>query len=321
MLLPLSYLFRLLARLRRIAYTAGLLRTYHSRIPIIVVGNICVGGSGKTPLVIWLADFLKKKGFSPGIISRGYGGTSRNFPKRVHADSDPARVGDEAVLMAQRAGCPVVIDPVRSRAARVLEQTCDILIADDGLQHYALGRTVEIAVIDGARPFGNGYCLPAGPLREPPSRLNSVDFIVVNGKLRDDIRLDKLIPLSLRIDEMALVDRGLVNLHDKTFTKSAKDFAEGPVHALAGIGNPGRFFAQLRSLGLQLIEHPFPDHHRFTREDLQFTDTRPVIMTEKDAVKCHAFAQAHHWYLPVEASLDENFGERLLSLLARNTHG
>jgi len=296
MLLPLSLLFRL-------------------------VGNICVGGSGKTPLVIWLADFLKKKGLSPGIISRGYGGANRDFPEHVHANSDPHRVGDEAVLMAQRTACPVVVDPRRSRAAQALEQACDILIADDGLQHYALGRTVEIAVMDGSRPFGNGYCLPAGPLRETPDRLNSVDFIVMNGKVRGDIRLDNFIPSSLRIDEMALVDLGLVNLHDKTLTRSVKDFAEGPVHALAGIGNPGRFFAHLRSLGLQLIEHPFPDHHRFTPEDLQFTDTRPVIMTEKDAVKCRAFAQAHHWYLPVEASLNEDFGERLLGLLARNTHG
>ncbi|MEO5573999.1 MAG: tetraacyldisaccharide 4'-kinase [Gammaproteobacteria bacterium] len=311
-LLPLSWLFRLLAMLRRAAYKQGLLKVWQAPMPIIVVGNITVGGSGKTPLVIWLAEFLKHNGRLPGIISRGYGGTANSFPQQVYANSDPYVVGDEPVLMAQRTGCPIVIDPDRARAARALIDRCDVLISDDGLQHHALGRTVEIAVIDAVRVFGNGYCLPAGPLREPPGRLRSVDFVVSNGALRAT-----QLQVSIDIIVMNLVGHAIINLRDDTLARSPKDFKTGAVHAVAGIGNPKRFFAYLRSLGLEIIEHAFPDHHRFVREDLYFGDDLATIMTEKDAVKCRNFAQPKHWYLPVEAKLGENFGERLLGLLTR----
>ncbi len=318
LLLPLSWLFRLVIMLRRIAYRIGLFKVYPAHTPLIIVGNICVGGSGKTPLVIWLAEFLKKNGWSPGIISRGYGGATRNFPQQVFADSDPACAGDEPVLMAQRSGCPVVIDPNRARAAQVLK-ACDVIISDDGLQHYALGRTVEIAVVDATRGFGNGYCLPAGPLREPPVRLKSVDFVVSNGKV--DRWLSSYESLRIEVDEMHLVGHDIINLSDEALVRSAEDFNNVRVHSVAGIGNPDRFFTCLRTLGMEIISHPFPDHHRFVPEDLYFNDGRAIIMTEKDAVKCRRFAQPHHWYLPVEASINEGFGERLLELLARKLHG
>jgi tetraacyldisaccharide 4'-kinase len=318
-LLPLSWLFRLMIMLRRAAYMQGVLKVHQLRIPIIVVGNISVGGTGKTPLVIWIAQFLKQKGRSPGIISRGYGGTASGFPQYVHADSDPVSVGDEAVLMARRTGCPVMIDPDRARAARAIMDSCDVVISDDGLQHYALGRTVEITVVDTLRLFGNGYCLPAGPLREPLSRLRSVDFVIGNGKRLAGMPSTSC--LYAEVHEMSLRGFRIINLCDGTLIKAAQDFNDGAVHAIAGIGNPGRFFTHLRDLGLKIIEHPFSDHHRFSPEDIYFGDNKAIIMTEKDAVKCSRFAQLHHWYLPVEAKLSEDFGERLFSLLARKNHG
>lgn len=320
-LLPLSWLFRLLVLLRHTAYTKGFLQVHLIRIPVIVVGNISVGGSGKTPLVIWLADFLKKNGWSPGIISRGYGGQCRDFPQRVFADSDPVSAGDEPVLMAQRTGCPVVVDPDRVRAAQAITNTCDIIISDDGLQHYALGRTIEIAVIDAVRGFGNGYCLPAGPLREPPMRLQSVDFIVRNGGSKNATPSFCDTPVNGAHVEMKLMGSRITNLGDRTLIKLPADFSGDVVHAVAGIGNPERFFIRLRNLGLEIIEHAFPDHHQFVAKDLYFTDNKAIIMTEKDAVKCYHFAQPHHWCFPVEAGLSENFGVRLLDLLARKHHG
>ncbi|MEO5702559.1 MAG: tetraacyldisaccharide 4'-kinase [Gammaproteobacteria bacterium] len=320
-LLPLSWLFRLLVVLRRTAYTQGLLQVHQLHIPVIVVGNINVGGSGKTPLVIWLAGFLKKKGWSPGIISRGYGGQVREFSQQVYADSDPARVGDEAVLMAQHADSPVMVDPDRARAARAITNFCDIIISDDGLQHYALGRTIEIAVVDAVRRFGNGYCLPAGPLREPPSRLRDVDFVVSNGEPLTETLLSCYTSVRVKVDRMQLIGFEIINLNNRLLVKLPMDFNGEAIHAVAGIGNPHRFFTYLSDLGLKIIEHPFPDHHQYVPEDLCFNDDKTIIMTEKDAVKCRAFSQAHHWYLPVEASLSEDFGERLLSLLARKRHG
>ncbi len=307
LLVPLSWLFCLVAVLRRIAYRTGLRKITRLPVPVIVVGNISVGGTGKTPLVAWLVEYLKQAGYAPAIVSRGYGGNAPRWPQQVNAGSDPALVGDEAVLLARRSGCPMAVAPNRVAAARkVLESAaCDIIISDDGLQHYALGRDIEIAVIDGARRFGNGYCLPAGPLREPQGRLNSVDLVVVNNGQAGQGQF------SMRLRS------GLIrNLCDESMMRQSAEFQGQVIHAVAGIGHPARFFDHLKSLGMTIIEHAFPDHHPFVAQDIQFGDNAPVIMTEKDAVKCRGFAGAQHWYLPVDAELDEDFGKQLLNLLA-----
>lgn len=307
-LIPLSWLFYVLTVLRRGVYRLGLLRVQRIEIPVIIAGNISVGGSGKTPLVIWLVEFLIKAGFKPGIISRGYRGAGGRIPRHVRVDSDPSIVGDEAVLLARRTACPVVIAPDRADAARALIDRCDIIIADDGLQHYALARNIEIAVIDGQRRFGNGYLLPAGPLREPVSRLRSVDLLVGNGEAQAGEYL------------MTLQDLGIHNLRDGGLVRRAGDFKGERLHAVAGIGHPNRFFEHLKRLGLNIIEHTFADHHAFVPADIDFGGAK-VIMTEKDAVKCRRFAQICHWYMPVQACLNDGFGECLLALLKRKTHG
>lgn len=310
LLLPLSGLYRLLILLRRQAYQQGLLRVRRVEAKVIVVGNITVGGTGKTPLVIWLVEFLKAQGFTPGIVSRGYRAKTRCFPQRVETSSDPREVGDEAVLLARRGDCPVLIDPDRARAADLLATQCNVIISDDGLQHYALGRDIEIAVVDGMRRFGNGYCLPAGPLREPLKRLHSVDLKVCNG---GEPRENEF--------RMALHPLGIYNLQNAASIKTVGHFKDKTVHAIAGIGYPARFFNQLHLAGVNVIEHAFPDHHDFSASDLQFADDFEIVMTEKDAVKCRRYAEPHHWYMPVQAILDDAFSSRLLSLLGASPHG
>ncbi|MEO6697563.1 MAG: tetraacyldisaccharide 4'-kinase [Gammaproteobacteria bacterium] len=312
LLLPLSWLFCAVVALRRYAYRTGLLPSYRLSAPVIVVGNITVGGSGKTPLVLWLVEFLREAGYKPGIISRGYGGRSNAPTREVNAKSDPVEVGDEAVLLARRCACPVSVAADRVAAARNLLDECDVIISDDGLQHYRLRRDIEIAVVDAGRGFGNGFCLPAGPLREPLRRLQEVNLIVNNGKRNDA-------GFTMRLQELALY-----NLHDESLTRHATDFRGQTVHAIAGMGHPARFFTHLRRLGLEVIEHGFPDHHPFTADEIEFGDAAPVIMTEKDAVKCKRFAEPHHWTMPVQAELESGFGERLLTLLKdlpRKPHG
>jgi tetraacyldisaccharide 4'-kinase len=310
--MPLSMLYVDVIRFRRFLYRVGIKKSVRLPVPVIIVGNLTVGGTGKTPLVVWMVAFLKQHGYKPGVISRGYAGSSQQTPQTVTSNSDTALVGDEPVLLARRCDCPVVIGADRPAAAKklLLEQDCNIIISDDGLQHYALQRDIEIVVIDGERRFGNGYCLPVGPLREPPERVNSVDLVVVNS------------PKELLEGEFAMQCQGkhLINLNTGE-SKSLSDFAGHACHALAGIGNPQRFFYQLLAAGLNCDIHAFPDHHAFTTKDLQFKDTNPVIMTEKDAVKCTGFAQPHHWYLPIDAQLPEAFYEQLLSLLKKKTHG
>lgn len=310
--MPLSMLYVDVIRFRRFLYRVGLKKSVRLPVPVIIVGNLTVGGTGKTPLVIWMAAFLKQHGYKPGIISRGYAGSNSQAAQTVTAKSDPSIVGDEPLLLARRCDCPVLIGADRPAAAKQLlaEHDCDIIISDDGLQHYALQRDIEIVVIDGERRFGNGYCLPVGPLREPPERVNSVDLVVVNS------------PKELLDGEFAMQCQGinLVNLQTLE-TKPLSEFVGQACHALAGIGNPQRFFNQLKAAGLNCQTHALPDHHAFTAKDLQFKDAQTVIMTEKDAVKCSGFAQAHHWYLPVDAQLPEAFSEKLLSLLKNKTHG
>lgn len=310
-LAPLGWLYYLVMSLRRIAYQAGVFPVRRVEVPVIVVGNLTTGGNGKTPLVIWLAAWLKQKGFSPGIVSRGYGGAAAHWPQQVRSDSDPVMCGDEPVLLAQRTGCPVAAAPDRYAAATGLLETarCDIIISDDGLQHLALARDIEIVVIDARRRFGNGRCLPAGPLREPVSRLESVDLVVCNGNpQRGEF-------------EMRLVADGLVSLSDSSRRIDSNELGNKTVHAVAGIGNPGRFFRMLRNLGLQPIEHVFPDHYRYTSADIRFDDDLPVIMTEKDAVKCRDFAGERHWYLAIDVNMSDIFEHRLSILLKELVNG
>jgi tetraacyldisaccharide 4'-kinase len=303
---PLSKVFEGIVWLRRTCYRRGWLTTTIFPVPVIVVGNITVGGAGKTPLIIRLAQLLKENGYRPGIVSRGYGGRSASWPQWVDAESNTGDVGDEALLIAARTGCPMAVSPVRAEACRLLldKAHCDVLLSDDGLQHYALGRTLEIAVIDGERRFGNGWCLPAGPLREPTARLKEVDLIVVNGGQPQPNEFP-----------MRMTGAEAVNLLTGQ-RKPLVDFKSGPCHAVAGIGHPARFFKHLEKAGLACIRHDFPDHFAFRRQDVDFGDAFPVLMTEKDAVKCKAFAGEKLWAVPIEADVDSAFAARLIELLS-----
>ncbi len=309
-LIPLAWLFRGAVAWRRWAYRKGWKSSQRLPVPVIVVGNLTVGGTGKTPLTIWLAEFLAAAGYKPGVVSRGYGGRKQDQPLAVDAGSDPLDAGDEPVLIARRTGCPVTVFPLRAEAGRALlaSTDCDILIADDGLQHYALARDVEIAVVDGDRRFGNGFCLPAGPLREPAGRLDEVDLVVCRGEPHDGEY-----PLSLLGDEA-------VNLADESFRRPLADFVGMKLRAVAGIGFPSRFFADLRQAGLSFEERAFPDHHRYIPEDLGLDDAL-VLMTEKDAVKCRAFADGRLWSVPLRARLPVAFCEKLLQLLKAKCDG
>ena len=306
LLIPLSWLFWLLSGLRRLSYKAGLLRSCKLPVPLIVIGNISVGGTGKTPLVIWLAEKLKAAGYKPGIISRGYAG-SANSVSPVYADSDPISLGDEPILLARRSACPVWVGRDRVATGLALLKAhpeCNVFISDDGLQHYRLCRDVEVVVVDGQRGFGNGCLIPAGPLRERISRLKQVDAFVCNGgqAMRG--------AFAMRLENAAFH-----NLLEHAKTALAKDFAGKPIHAVAGIGNPARFFQQLADLGLQCEQHAFPDHHPFQPADLQSMAAETILMTEKDAVKCAAFAQANWWYLPVSAEVEPGLAELIMNKL------
>jgi tetraacyldisaccharide 4'-kinase len=310
LLYPLSLVFRIVVALRRSAFRASLLRAHRLRVPVIVVGNITVGGTGKTPLVIWIASFLTREGFRPGIVSRGYGSQS-NTARRVARDSDASSVGDEPLLLARRTDCPVWIGADRVAAAEALLRShpdCDVIVSDDGLQHYALARDFEIAVIDGARGLGNRLMLPAGPLREPPSRLRSVDAVVVNGSG------DPGTPASPAL-AMKLEGREFHNLLNPGHTVDASHFQDRRIHAVAAIGNPQRFFDHLAALGLHFQAHAFPDHHAYTAQEIAFTHADAILMTEKDAVKCAGFAAETHWFLRVDAVPHPNLSALLLQKL------
>lgn len=307
LLLPLSLLFLLLAGMRRLFYRLGIFSSIKLPVPVIIVGNITVGGSGKTPLTLWLAQQLIAHGHRPGIISRGFGGSSAT-PQQVRPDSNPGTMGDEPVLMAQRKLCPIWVGRDRPAAGRALLQAhpeCDVVISDDGLQHYRLQRDVEIAVVDGVRRFGNGLLLPAGPLRELPSRLRRVDAIVSNGGTAGN-------------GEFAMQLNGVQfhNLHNPARTADATYFHGQHVHAIAGIGHPERFFTHLQRLGLTPQTHPFPDHHRYAASDLDFGDDNAILMTEKDAVKCLSFAHENCWVLRVDAQLDPALIQLILKKIA-----
>jgi tetraacyldisaccharide 4'-kinase len=263
-------------------------------VPVIVVGNITVGGTGKTPFVLWLVERLIAQGWRPGVISRGYGGCSPEYPLRVSATTDPAWSGDEPALIARRIGVPVAVAPDRVAAARLLIDSgeVDILVTDDGLQHYKLGRDIEICVVDGSRGLGNGALLPAGPLREPAERLREVDLVVVNG---GGWRPEGVAALDMQLQTTEALPLG------GGAARPLSSFTGARVNAVAGIGNPERFFASLRAAGIEVVPHPFPDHHNYSDIDLAFDEKLPLLMTEKDAVKCAELAQPHHWYVPAQA--------------------
>ncbi|MDD9824246.1 MAG: tetraacyldisaccharide 4'-kinase [Gammaproteobacteria bacterium] len=304
-LLPLSWAYRAAVGLRRFGYRVGALRRHRLPVPVIVVGGLVVGGTGKTPLTAWLSEFFGRHGYRPGIATRGYRGRARSWPQRAFPGSDPRMVGDEAVLLAQRSPHPVAADPNRARAARSLVERCgcNLILCDDGLQHLALERDLEIVVVDGQRRYGNCYCLPAGPLREPLSRLARADMIVANGRCKHGEFPMRCLPAPLR------------SLLDPLQRSPLKDWVGRRVHAVAGIAGPGRFFSLLRRAGLQILEHPLPDHHRYRARDIRFADNLPVIMTEKDAVKCYPYADARHWCLPLQVVMGPAFQHRLLRLL------
>lgn len=308
LLKPASLLFRVAAGLRRNLYASGRLRAVELGVPVVVVGNLSVGGTGKTPCVIWLAGELASRGLTVGIVTRGYGGTHRAWPALVGADSSPRAFGDEAVLLAKKTGCAVAAGPDRVAGAKLLlvDGPVDVILSDDGLQHYRLARAFEIAVVDGLRGLGNGLCLPAGPLREPPERLDHVDAVVVNsGPFR--------LAGALRAE---LVPSSVYNLESGE-RRSLADFRERAVHAVAGIGHPDRFFAALRAEGLKVDARPREDHAVLEAQDLEFGDTLPVMITEKDAVKCAAFADDRIWCVVAELAFDAGDAERLLRSLMR----
>ncbi len=302
LLLPLSGIYWLLSSLRRFLYRAGLKRTWRAKVPVIVVGNITAGGTGKTPATVWLTNSLAERGYSPGIVSRGYGGSKSGASMRVDARSDPAVVGDEPVLIAMRTGRPVVVDADRARGVSMLvADGADLVIADDGLQHYALGRDYEICVVDGARGLGNGMLMPAGPLRESADRLENVDQVLVNGRLRD-AGVAKSTGLQNAI-EFRLVATEVCRLNG-SLNRPIERFAGTTVHAVAAIGNPDRFFDTLRGHGIQVIEHAYPDHAPLRPEQLDFGDNFDILMTEKDAVKFPRQVSDRYWYVPVDVEID-----------------
>ena len=311
LLRPLSWLFGALAARRR-----ARLQRQRLPVPVIVVDNIAVGGSGKTPVVDWLAGVLREAGHRPGIVSRGHGGrlSAQGAVAMVPADGDPAQYGDEPVLLARLTACPLAIGRDRPAAARELlrhHPGCDVLIADDGMQHYRLARDIEIAVVDEAT-LGNGLLLPAGPLREPLARLGEVDLVIAHGPL--SARLQALLG-TVPAYAMQLQGGALRALVDPARQRPAGELRGQRAHAVAGIGRPQRFFDQLAAEGIEVIPHPFPDHHRFKAADLAFEDALPILMTAKDAVKCAPFAPADCWEYPVRAQIGPGAAERILEKL------
>ena len=331
-LFPVSLLFRLLVALRRALYRSGILPGHKLPVPVIVIGNISVGGTGKTPLTLALAQQLAGRGWHPLIVSRGYGGTAQQ-PQQVNTHSDAQQVGDEPLLMARRKLCPVWVGQDRAAAARAALQAhpqCDVVLCDDGLQHYRLQRDMEVAVIDGMRGFGNGFMLPAGPLREPVSRLQAVDAVVVNNG--NDTSLNPLNSVRPELVEgsvrtvksdhqyaMHLSGEVFHNLLDPGKTATAAHFHTPNNHAVAGIGHPQRYFEHLQALGISFTPHAFPDHHPYLETDLAFTGCDAILLTEKDAVKCAAFADARYWVLRVNAETDPKLIDHILRKIT--SHG
>ncbi|MDH5256751.1 MAG: tetraacyldisaccharide 4'-kinase [Gammaproteobacteria bacterium] len=312
----LSQVYSAVSAKRRQAFLRKTKPAYRAPVTVVVVGNITAGGTGKTPLVIYLAQFLKQQGRQPGIISRGYGGKASHYPLEVEATSKADIVGDEPLIISRQTQCPMFVGPDRQADIKTLlvkyPQT-DIILCDDGLQHYALDRDIEIVVIDSKRLFGNEKLLPAGPLREPLLRLNEVDVQVCNGIVPSALEAQ----YSGSVFSMALRPAYVYNLKDRSMTKSLAEFAGQKMHAIAGIGNPQRFFDVLIENGLDIIAHEFSDHHQYKKSDLMFEPDLPVIMTEKDAVKCQQYKMTDCWVSTVDTQLGEGFDKMFLELLKK----
>lgn len=310
LLAPLTLLFGFLSFFRRILYKLRLLKSAKPPVPIIVVGNISVGGNGKTPVVIAIAEFLSQQGHKVGVLSRGYKGTHTQFPHAVQLDDSSDTVGDEPFLIFNRLKCDVVIDPIRARGAQALyDRQCSVILCDDGLQHYALQRDIELVVMD-SRQLGNGYLLPMGPLRERAWRLKTISMLICNGEFVYPDQGIAQVNMRLRPIEY-------VNLNDPSQKLSCDDFAKRfpKVFAACAIGNPDRFYATIRELGVKVSERrSFPDHHHYSPGDLP---SEPVVMTEKDAVKCNQFAHHDWWYLKIEANLPEVFFDSITAQINR----
>ncbi|QZN94099.1 tetraacyldisaccharide 4'-kinase [Symbiopectobacterium purcellii] len=304
LLIPFSVLYGLITAIIRYSYRAGWRRVWRAPIPVVIVGNLTAGGNGKTPLVVWLVERLQRQGYRVGVVSRGYGGKAERYPLVVDASVSTVQAGDEPVLIYQRTGAAVAVSPVRRDAIEALlaRQPLDVIVTDDGLQHYALARDIEIVVVDGERRFGNGWWLPAGPMRERAARLRSVDAIVVNGGEPQPGEIAMHLQPGDAINVLTGETCPVVTL-------------TGSV-AMAGIGHPPRFFATLRAQGVNVVrEVTFADHQTYLPEAIQVLtedNQQPLLMTEKDAVKCRAFAQANWWYLPVDAQLAEPGASLLL---------
>jgi tetraacyldisaccharide 4'-kinase len=309
LLLPLSLIFACVSLTRRLAYRIGLLRGVRVGKPVIVIGNITVGGTGKTPLVIWLAQELARRGLRPAVITRGYGGQSITWPVNVTPDSDPRIVGDEAVLIAQRSGAIVIAGPDRVADARAaIALGAEVVVSDDGLQHYRLTRDFEIAVIDGERGFGNNFYLPAGPLRESRKRLDTVGAVLVTIRSATANRCEKLARWRpVNVYSRLRVANSLAT-HEQ---RPLGAFAGTVVHAVAGIGNPAAFFAALTEHGMKVAGRALADHAQITSAVLEFGDGAPVLMTEKDAVKCRGLSDTRLWSVPVEVEVEN--AEQLLA--------
>lgn len=303
LLLPITAVYCFLVFTRRFFYYTGIFKKYKLPVPVIVIGNISVGGTGKTPLLIALCELLKQQGHRPGIVSRGYGGefVGEHFVTKHDVAS---YIGDEPYLISQRTKCPLAVGRNRVSAAKLLlaNSDCSIILSDDGLQHYRLERDIEIAIVDISRQFGNGFCLPSGPLREPVSRLKNVDIVVDHCSEN----------LAGREDSFLLCFADVINIKTEK-TQNIEYFKDRPVHAVAGIGHPSRFFNQLKKNHIAVIEHAYPDHYKFKNSDLEFVDGYNVLMTEKDAVKCQSFSNDNLWYVSVNAKLSEHLHQHFLS--------
>ncbi|AJR08153.1 tetraacyldisaccharide 4'-kinase [Photobacterium gaetbulicola] len=307
LLWPLSKLFGAVSRHRRQQYQTGRKAAYRPSVPVVVVGNITAGGNGKTPVVVWLVEQLKAAGLKPGVVSRGYGAKAPHYPYRISDQSTTAEAGDEPVLIFRRTGVPVAVSPKRAEAVQLIESDVDVIITDDGLQHYALARDIEIVVIDGQRRFGNQQLIPMGPLREGCERLQEVDFLICNGGNAERNEIP-----------MQLVPADLVNLCTGERCEAAK--LQGDIVAMAGIGHPPRFFSTLQQLGITPVKcQPFADHQAFAEQELKQLSAQGqhLVMTEKDAVKCHAFAQPNWWYLPVDAAMPAEQAESLINRIIK----
>jgi len=317
LLLPLSVLFLLLSYLRRLLFKLGIKQSHKLACPVIVVGNIGVGGNGKTPVVVYLVELAKQLGFTPGVISRGYGGNAPSYPYLLEEQSSASEAGDEPILIKQRCNIPVCVGSDRvASAQKLIEQGCNIIISDDGLQHYRLQRDKEIIVIDNKRLFGNGLLLPAGPLRETTRRLTLADLLIFNGEGKPNHVVEGSDVPSVSMALAATKVCNLVSQQQLSIFEFLRTHSKS-CHAIAGIGAPERFFSSLQALGFTLkTQQGFIDHHSFSQDDFsQYPDNIPLLMTEKDAVKCQTFAQDNWWYLPVDAMFSTEHQQKLTALV------